>query len=67
MQHLRQSPNLHRDPPCTVSIVLVDECLTHPGGVFLIDAKHDRLLEAVAAFLQELGDLLRDELGDGPS
>ena len=31
--------------------------------MFLIDAEDDGLLEAVAAFLQELGDLLRDQLG----
>ena len=43
--------------------VLVDERLAHPRGVFLIDAEHDGLLEAVAAFLEELGDLLRDQLG----
>ena len=43
--------------------VLVDERLPHARGVLLIDAEDDGLLEAVAAFLQELGDLLRDELG----
>jgi hypothetical protein len=31
--------------------------------VLLIDAEDDGLLEAVAAFLQEVGDLLCDELG----
>ena len=31
--------------------------------MLLIDAEHDGLLEAVAAFLQELGDLFGDELG----
>ena len=31
--------------------------------MFLIHAEDDGLLETVAAFLQELGDLLRDELG----
>ena len=41
--------------------VLVDERLPHPRRVFLIDAEHDGLLEAVAAFLQELGDLFRRE------
>ncbi len=43
--------------------VLVDEGLPHARGVFLIDAEHDGLLEAVAAFLEKLGDLLGDELG----
>ena len=43
--------------------VLVDERLPHPRRVFLIDAEDDGLLEAVAAFLEELGDLLRDQLG----
>ena len=37
--------------------------LPHARGVFLIDAEDDGLLEAVAALLQELGDLLGDELG----
>lgn len=41
--------------------VLVDECLAHTRRVLLIDAEHDRLLEAVAAFLQELGDFLRGQ------
>ena len=31
--------------------------------MLLIDAEDDGLLEAVAAFLEELGDLLRDQLG----
>ena len=39
------------------------ERLAHPRRVLLIDAEHDGLLEAVAALLQELGDLLRDQLG----
>ncbi len=30
--------------------------------MLLVDAEDDGLLEAVAAFLQELGDLLRGEL-----
>ena len=43
--------------------VLVDERLPHPRRVLLIDAEDDGLLEAVAALLEELGDLLRDQLG----
>ena len=43
--------------------VLVDERLAHSRRVFLIDAEHDGLLEAVAALLQELRDLARDQLG----
>ena len=43
--------------------VLVDERLPHPRRVLLIDAEDDGLLEAVAALLQELGDLLGDQLG----
>ena len=43
--------------------VLVDERLAHAGGVFGVHAEDDGLLEAVAAFLQELGDLLGDALG----
>ena len=43
--------------------VLVDQGLPHAGGVLGIDAEDDGLLEAVAAFLQELGDLSGDELG----
>ena len=43
--------------------VLVDERLAHPRRVFLIDAEDDGLLEAVAALLEELGDLLGDQLG----
>ena len=39
------------------------EGLPHPGGVFLIHAKDDGFLETVAAFLQEVGDFLGDELG----
>ena len=37
--------------------------LPHPRRVLVIDAEDDRLLEAVAALLEKLGDLLRDELG----
>ena len=43
--------------------VLVDEGLAHAGGVFGVHAEDDGLLEAVAALLEELGDLLGDELG----
>ena len=43
--------------------VLVDERLSHPSGVFLVDTEEDRLLEAVSAFLEELGDSLGDQLG----
>ena len=43
--------------------VFVDQRLAHPCGVFLIDAEDYRLLEAVAAFLQKLRDLSRDQLG----
>ena len=34
--------------------ILVDEGLPHAGGVFGIDAEDDGLLEAVAAFLEEV-------------
>jgi hypothetical protein len=44
-------------------LVLVDEGLPHASGVFLVLAEYDRLLEAVAALLQKLGDFLGDELG----
>ena len=37
--------------------VLVDERLAHAGGVLCVDAEDDGLLEAVAALLEELGDL----------
>ena len=43
--------------------VLVDESLTHPGGVLLIDAENDRFLETVPAFLQKLRDFPGYELG----
>ena len=43
--------------------VLVDQRLPHPRRVLLVDAEDDRLLEPVAALLQELGDALGDELG----
>ena len=43
-------------------LVLVDERLPHARGVFFVHAKDDGLLEAVAAFLQEIRDLLRDKL-----
>ena len=43
--------------------VLVDQGLPHARGMFFIHAKDDGLLEAVAALLQEVGDLLGDELG----
>ena len=39
------------------------ERLAHAGGVLGIHAEDDGLLEAVAAFLEELGDPLGDELG----
>ena len=42
--------------------VLVDERLAHRGGVLGVDAEHDRLLVAVAAVFQKLGDLARDDL-----
>ena len=38
------------------------ERLPHARGVLVVDAEDDRLLEAVAALLEELGDLLGDEL-----
>ena len=41
--------------------VLVDERLAHAGRVFLVDAEHDRFLEAVPAVLQILRDLPGDE------
>ena len=44
-------------------LVLVDEGLAHAGRVFLVHAEDDGLLESVAAFLQELGDLLGGEFG----
>ena len=44
-------------------LVLVDQGLPHPRGMFLIDAEDDGLLEAVAALLQEIGDLLGNQLG----
>ena len=43
--------------------VIVDERLPHAGGVFLVDAEDDRLLEAIAAFLQIPGDLASHQLG----
>ena len=43
--------------------VLVDECLAHAGRMFLVDAEHDRFLEAVSAVLQILRDLPGDEHG----
>ena len=42
--------------------ILVDQRLAHPGGVLLIDAEDDRLLEAVAALPQECRDPFRDRL-----
>ena len=44
-------------------LILVDQSLPHPRGMFLIHAKNDGLLEAVAAFFQEVGNLLGNELG----
>ena len=44
-------------------LVLVDQCAAHAGGVLFIDAKDDGLLVAVAALLQEVGDLGCDQLG----
>ena len=43
--------------------VLVDQCAPHAGGMLLIDAEDDCLLEAVAALLQELGHLGHHQLG----
>ena len=43
--------------------VLVDERLAHARRVLLIDAEHDGLLEAVAAFPQELRYLAGNKLG----
>ena len=43
--------------------VLVDERLPHACGVFLVDAEDDRLLEEVAAFLQEFRHLSGDDVG----
>ena len=43
--------------------VLIDEGLSHAAGVFLVDAKDDRFLEPVAAFLQKLRHLAGDQLG----
>ena len=43
--------------------VFVDERLPHAGGVFLVHAEDDRLLEAIAAFLQIPGDLAGHQLG----
>ena len=43
--------------------VLVDQGLAHARGVVDVHAEDDGLLEAVAAFLQELGDLCGDALG----
>ena len=34
-------------------LVLVDQRLAHAGGVFLVNAENDRLLEAVTARLKE--------------
>ena len=44
-------------------LVLIDKRLPHARGVFFIHTKHDGLLETVAALLEELGNLLRDQLG----
>ena len=43
---------------CAQIGILADERLPHPRRMFLVDAEHDGFLEAVAAFLQELRDLL---------
>ena len=43
--------------------VLVDQRLAHARGVLVVDAEDDGLLEAVAALLEELGDLAGDQLG----
>ena len=43
--------------------VLVDQGLPHPGGVFGVHTEDDGFLEAVAAFLEELGHLPGDTLG----
>src|SRR6185312_7876581 len=43
--------------------VLVDERLAHPSRVLLIYAKHNGLLKAIAALLEEVRDLARDQLG----
>ena len=43
--------------------VLVNQGLPHPRSMFLIHAKDDGFLEAIAAFLEEIRDFFRDELG----
>ena len=43
--------------------VFVNECLTHAGGVLLVNAENDRFLELVPAFLQKLRDFPGDEFG----
>src|SRR5258708_31518210 len=44
-------------------LVLVDECLAHAGGMFLVHAEDDRLLKSVAALAQIIGHPFGDELG----
>ena len=43
-------------------LVLVDEGLSHAGGVFLVHAEDHRFLEAIPAFLEKLGDSPGDKL-----
>ena len=44
-------------------LVLINQGLPHAGGVLLIHAEDDGLLEAVATLPEEVGDLCRDQLG----
>ena len=43
--------------------VLVDERVSHAGGVFLVNAEDDGFLKTVAAFFQEFGDVAGDGQG----
>ena len=43
--------------------VLVGERLSHAGGVFGVDAEHDRFLEAIPALFQQVGNLPGYQLG----
>ena len=38
--------------------IFIDKCLSHAAGMFSVNAKNNRFLESVTAFLQELGDFL---------
>ena len=43
--------------------IFVDEGLAHAGGVLFVDAEDDGLLQAIAAFFEELGDFAGDDFG----